>query len=162
MNTQQQTDLRRAHAASLAAQARAKRESAEYDAAQQERAAQQQQLKKGTMTAAHTPGPWHAEFACHVDEATTDVGQGAFQILSVAGEAGGVLCSRHRWPEREEEMNANARLIAAAPEMLEVLQEIDKRLSMCATAGLSASDAYDSYFQFILESAIKKATGATP
>ena len=49
MTAQQQTDLRRAHAASVAAQAKAKRESAEYDAAQQERAAQQQQQqRKGT------------------------------------------------------------------------------------------------------------------
>ena len=89
MTAQQETDRRRAHAASVALQARIKKENAAHDAQQ-------------------------------------------------------------------------ARLIAAAPDLLAALQEIDKRFSMCATAGLSASDAYDSYFQCMAQSAIAKATGGTP
>ena len=89
MTAQQETDRRRAHAATVAMQAKAKRDDAAYDAQQ-------------------------------------------------------------------------ARLIAAAPDLLAALQEIDKRFSMCATAGLSASDAYDSYFQCMAQSAIAKATGGTP
>lgn len=37
-----------------------------------------------------------------------------------------MLCSRLCWPEREEEMHANARLIAAAPDMLQVLQDLQE------------------------------------
>lgn len=105
------------------------------------------------VTAKHTPGPWRAEFACHVNEHVTDVGQGAFQILSAdKNRAGWVLCSRHRWPEHEQEMNANARLVAAAPDLLEALQD-------CRRALLNAGATGELEF---VDAAIKKATGGTP
>lgn len=53
-----------------------------------------------------------------------------------------------------------ARIAAAAPELLEALISMRDRLQICAKNGLSASDAYDSFYQEIVEEAIAKATGS--
>ena len=79
------------------------------------------------MSAHHTPGPWTAEYCCYTDSETTAVGEGSFQILDGPdSRTAAVLCTRLRWPERAREMEANARLIAAAPALLEVLQELEE------------------------------------
>ena len=54
----------------------------------------------------------------------------------------------------------NARLIAAAPDLLKALKYINERLSAGAAIGLTADDVYDSFYQEIVRSALKKATGA--
>jgi hypothetical protein len=54
----------------------------------------------------NTPGPWVAEL----------YEGGAFDIRPF-GEDGPILAGRNAWHEKELEMAANARLIAAAPEM---------------------------------------------
>ena len=67
---------------------------------------------------AHTPGPWRVHCdPCHYDTAS-DVSSDCGQLFaSVGGKAG--------WQEQE----ANARLIAAAPDLLEALFEADRFLS---------------------------------
>jgi hypothetical protein len=55
---------------------------------------------------------------------------------------------------------ANARLIATAPELLRVLQLIDKRLRDCDMAGISATDAYDSFYREEVEAVLALATPA--
>ena len=63
--------------------------------------------KGETMTTAHTPGPWHSmEFS---DVVTSQSGW----VVARGGPVGG---SR---PAADEEVWANARLIAAAPDLLE-------------------------------------------
>jgi hypothetical protein len=48
---------------------------------------------------------------------------GCFQILDNENESSAnVLCTRNPWPERADEMRANARLIAAAPDLLAFAQ----------------------------------------
>ena len=63
----------------------------------------------------HTPGPWVAEVYEH----------GEFEIEAHGqGSSGGllVICSRNKHQGRPYEFEANARLIAAAPKMYELLK----------------------------------------
>ena len=56
--------------------------------------------------------------------------------------------------------DANAQLIAAAPELLAALISIKKRLEECSKVSeISARDAYDSFYQEVVNDAIAKATG---
>ena len=65
------------------------------------------------MTGKHTPGPWVAQTdPCHYDTLSDVVGGDGNLFVSVGGKAS--------WQEQE----ANARLIAAAPELLEALVEV--------------------------------------
>ncbi len=60
------------------------------------------------------------------------------------------------WPTIES--NANAKLIAAAPDLLQALQEIKERVDQCKNAPLvSINETFDSYYQKVLEDAINKA-----
>lgn len=69
--------------------------------------------------AKHTPGPWNAEIYEHGEFAIEAHGQ---------GHSGGtlVICSRNRHQGRPTEFEANARLIAAAPELLSVLKMVQE------------------------------------
>ena len=63
----------------------------------------------------HTPGPWHVlgEHGC------------AFQIGDhVDASKASILATRFMWEGKEQEMAANGRLMAAAPELLEALQDL--------------------------------------
>ncbi len=69
------------------------------------------------MSAKYTPGPWVAESWHH--EAT---GQGGWSF-----SAGGYrlpLCDMEMDPSKEDEPEANARLIAAAPDLLTALKSL--------------------------------------
>jgi len=64
----------------------------------------------------HTPGPWEID----------GFYQGAFEVIAPkASVTRGrlVICSRGQHELREREFQANARLIAAAPDLLEALKE---------------------------------------
>jgi hypothetical protein len=64
----------------------------------------------------HTPGPWRVTYS---DDGGFQVGvelhDGAFDV---------VICVRGSWTHRVKESLANARLIAAAPELLAALKEM--------------------------------------
>lgn len=62
------------------------------------------------MNAQHTPGPWIVD------------GQGIRAL--VRGSNGVIVAVRHRQPSEEHE--ANARLIAAAPDMLQMLRVVER------------------------------------
>jgi hypothetical protein len=69
------------------------------------------------MSAKHTPGPWIVEY----DK------EGAWEVASPNGSRTNgylVVCSRKAHHLMADQMNANARLIATAPELLEALQTI--------------------------------------
>ena len=69
-------------------------------------------------TAEHTPGPWSAEE--WTSRARTTV------LAPIEGVAGGIViadCGPSRSGYCDSETEANARLIAAAPDMLEALKE---------------------------------------
>lgn len=97
----------------------------------------------------HTPGPWSSD---HEYEETWDtqtniyVGVKNILIAQVCETDGNIS---------NEEFEANARLIAAAPDLLEALKRIE---FMCA----APPDFSDATMQEIARAAIAKATGQTP
>lgn len=66
------------------------------------------------VVSAHTPGPWVT-------------GSGGFESVKTPGPNGRPIAlvagETQRWPFREGEMLANARLIAAAPDLLEAVRD---------------------------------------
>lgn len=66
------------------------------------------------MSARHTPGPWQAIGTC--------VGNAKGERRFVVGITRTAYAS-------QDEMRANARLIAAAPELLEALEAVDRMFS---------------------------------
>lgn len=99
------------------------------------------------MSAAHTPGPWKVVMQYGVWHVREDPlnwdGRGYQHVASLPTEKKG--------SHYGEMFSANARLIAAAPELLEALQFIREHGE--EFSGLAAKKAI---------AAINKATGATP
>ena len=93
------------------------------------------------MSAQHTPGQWAVSGFI--------VNSGAPNYTPVAD------CETDN-----EWMVANARLIAAAPELLAALKDIVDRLTLCAELGATAHEAFDSFYQNLASDAIAKATGS--
>ncbi len=93
------------------------------------------------MTTKHTPGPWSPAYLDHAGQRV------------VKGEHIEICtCWHHSVMSIEKEMEANARIIAAAPDMFEAL---DRSLSWLASyPGGGASECYDQ-----ARSAIAKARG---
>lgn len=98
----------------------------------------------------HTPGPWEAELGR----------DGAFSIESYKGGITSgllVLASRNQHPLLAEQMHANARLIAAAPDLLEALQ-----MGYAETMDyirLNNLGAENNQWLVMARAAIRKATG---
>ena len=108
------------------------------------------------MTTKHTPGPWHLFHGAHCGLSIDD-GPGAFSVGDApTKESANILCSRYQWPERAEEMEANARLIAAAPDLLEALQVMVRDYA-AAHASHGALEMAPALFQ--AQQAIAIATG---
>lgn len=95
----------------------------------------------------HTPGPWNAEIYVHGEFAI---------VVHRQGHSGGtlVICSRKRHPGRQTEFEANARLIAAAPDLLESLTN----LVGLAKLGAASLDKYHAALSDA-EAALAKARG---
>lgn len=73
--------------------------------------------------AQHTPGPWVVKPSVWLGGTAHSEGPGIFSIEGARTET--VICDRRtHWPEQADVMAANARLIAAAPELLEAPQEL--------------------------------------
>jgi hypothetical protein len=99
------------------------------------------------MSAGFTPGPWAAELGRN----------GSF---SIEAERGGiangllVLASRNEHPLMADQMHANARLIAAAPELLEALKSLVHSLDESDLIHDDQRQAFNAS-----KAAIAKATG---
>ena len=92
----------------------------------------------------HTPAPW------------------AYNFESIDPEWAVVITSSGRVVANvnaDFRQAANARLIAAAPVLLEALKSINERFSQAADAGASIVEAYDSFYRDLVQDAINKATG---
>lgn len=92
------------------------------------------------MSAQHTPGPWHVGGS---DKSTIYNKYGQ----RIANSFEGVLVTQ----ASDETCQANARLIAAAPDLLELLQEL--------VDGMTDVEDSDSRVLFRARAAIAKATG---
>ena len=96
------------------------------------------------MSAKHTPGPWRL---CRVD--TDLVLDGNYKAIAKASfRATSTMNLVH-------ETKANARLIAAAPELLEALKTLTAYLGKTATHTSDLEAVWDA------EKVIRKATGET-
>jgi hypothetical protein len=99
--------------------------------------------------AEHTPGEWHLD-ACP---------DGAFQVCDGPDfDSAAVICSRNSWPRRAEESNANARLIAAAPDLLAACEQVLHFLDYLQD--LWGKEAITDMAARTLRSAVEKAKGA--
>lgn len=111
----------------------------------------------------HTPGPWTAkneQGMYLVDHQWTADHGSAPMSMSAPVHANGeviALVVAEYWPEAK--VDANAILIAAAPDLLEAIQSVHKRLLRCIELDLSAEEAYDYFYQEIVREAIAKALG---
>jgi hypothetical protein len=93
----------------------------------------------------HTPAPWKiATFDGPHEYASIEAGDGISELIRV--------CDIPNWPCAIEEMQANAHLIASAPDLLAILNEVCMQHDM----GLNKIEAslYD-----IAKAAIRKAKG---
>jgi len=97
----------------------------------------------------HTPGPWTAE--THANGGFDVCGRGGHGAMSAY-----VVCARQAH-ELKHETHANARLIAAAPELLEAL---DRLASKCVFP-TSGNDAFQEAVSHA-RSVLAKATGEQP
>jgi hypothetical protein len=105
------------------------------------------------MSAQHTPGPWHADGRLAGDGAYTQIiGQDGTPVAEV------ILWSNIDYEEggdsEWEELAANARLIAAAPEMLQALRRAVLALAFASQTSPAMLDDYNA-----VSAAITKATG---
>lgn len=85
----------------------------------------------------HTPGPWDVEFAPddlpHL--------RGAWNVAAGVGRYRCVVASRNLWPHRGGESDANAHLIAAAPDLLAALKWAHQHCTMLYGNGDAMVDA---------------------
>jgi hypothetical protein len=102
------------------------------------------------MSAKHTPGPWEILEHCWSDasiRSTDDYVVCSLNIRHVATEATQAMC--------EDRMDADARLIAAAPELLEALKII-------ASGGSEQFNWSMTKAEELARTAIAKAEGGPP
>lgn len=86
------------------------------------------------MSNEHTPGPWV------VETDNRDLEAGGYWIVEESGIK--TICGRGGWTNRVEESIANARLIAAAPDLLAGLRSL-----AAETAHVDSCDACRYYAQ---------------
>jgi hypothetical protein len=97
------------------------------------------------MSAKHTPGPWTLNKTGGIPIVGFDVGDGG-ELLPIVPEV-------HGYNKREAK--SNARLIAAAPDMLAALRRAVLALAFAAETSPAMRDDYEA-----VSAAIAKATGA--
>jgi hypothetical protein len=102
----------------------------------------------GVKRSEHTPGPWLIEESSNEDEFANVFGPNDRPVAGIYIENDG-----SETPSEED--TANARLIAAAPEMLQALKDVSNAYQEMFAVMPVAFQTYDS----IVESAIAKASG---
>lgn len=109
------------------------------------------------MSTQHTPGEWRISGVSQED-GSIFIAKNQIVICYVTNAASIFEVVLKQTPETQF---ANARLIAAAPDMYEALKSIDARLRECMAIGLglTAADVYDSFYREIVRAALAKASG---
>lgn len=104
------------------------------------------QMQEVVVMSKHTPGPWHVD--------TSSISQ-----FNIVDSNLFVVCDTICGEEKSDEVNeANAKLIAAAPEMLEILERAYKTLRpIIAEIALPSKD----HLMGSMNAVIKKAKGET-
>lgn len=97
----------------------------------------------------HTPGPWHVD---------------PKRSLRVAGPNDETICSTGAGDSTRDQWEANARLIARVPDILETLKKAERGLSF-AIARMEPSDLFYRKMEATrrtVQAAIARANGASP
>jgi hypothetical protein len=116
------------------------------------------------MSTEHTPGPWW--FSQHDSIGRYDIGQGDVVMFRSVLRSDSGPGEAPITDNRDEHTQANARLIAAAPDLLEALRAATNDIALAAeTAKARGNDAVfaelTSHLR-IYRAAIAKAEGTTP
>lgn len=105
----------------------------------------------------HTPGPWILD--------GVENGGGGITCAWIAkadkhGAADGRVAGAfgNCLVKTDAKVIANAKLIAAAPMMLATLRDLKERLRQCADAPVTAHEAFDSFYELLIDEAIARAT----
>jgi hypothetical protein len=117
--------------------------------------------EQNATTATHTPGPWNIEYP--FSEPGVYVAGPNTGLIAKLYEPDACMFNKDSKVSRE----ANARLIAAAPELLEALKTVAEHLRLtmaeyrrhCATHGVDAIHPLDDPVMAKARAAIAKATG---
>lgn len=97
--------------------------------------------------AGHTPGPWGVAYLDSNGQAVVKA-----EHIEIA------TCWHHCVESIEKEMHANARLIAAAPDLLEALREAQTLAKLALTlTGCRSDDEYVAHVQQKIDAALTKA-----
>ena len=96
-----------------------------------------------------TPGPWRAE-------RTPASAYFDWTVMAPSGKGR----TMHIGIDTDN-TEADARLIAAAPDLLAALKDIDDRLRECSALPITAAEAYDTFFRTLVADAIAKADGTS-
>jgi hypothetical protein len=96
----------------------------------------------------HTPGPWSTE--CNLPFGHQPRVESTAKLIAVVGNAE-ANC--------QDEWEANARLIAAAPDMLAALQRQSENIKRWLNTGIPAGPAESKSISDQIDAAIAKATG---
>ncbi len=114
------------------------------------------------MSTAHTPGPWLVKARLWQGGTTHVEGPGVFSIEDAATET--VICDRRTpWPEQAAVMEANARLISAAPELLDALRDLHHmcELALAGKNGVQHSNLETRLGTFVHAEPLMKAAEAS-
>jgi hypothetical protein len=104
-------------------------------------------MDTNTKPTAHTPGPWHAE--CRDGDMRIIAVEDDQRIARINED----MIDANDMPSYSSEAHANARLIAAAPEMLNALE-----LALVTIRRLAKTDSANGTMD-VVRAAITKATG---
>jgi hypothetical protein len=100
----------------------------------------------------HTSGPWKAELEAVEDQSSVPT----VFIFGPSGVGMGRVAMAYAECGRESELLSNARLIAAAPELLEMLSDIAQELHISSEMGGMTEKACRFYRDSIREFITKK------
>jgi hypothetical protein len=122
------------------------------------------------MTTKHTPGPWSLAYN---EDGSLQLGGNGELHTSVFSESGFGIVAQVMFKKtrilgdsiklQEQTFNANARLIAAAPELLEALRSLENRLTSLANSAKTplwvTSRIYELLMDLKISEVVTKATG---
>jgi hypothetical protein len=113
------------------------------------------------MNGQHTPGPWTLETVRTQTGICHKIGPFPWKHGHQNHACVYVDYPNHdNRGQFEDELTANAHLIAAAPHMYDVLCDLRSRIKACANLPISTNEVFDSFYAELINDAIAKAKGA--
>ena len=105
----------------------------------------------------HTPGPWVLDDPCENNPQRAMGGEQIFKVTG-CGFGSGLIADVSSWWYSRESAKANARLIAAAPDMLAALEQVLELHAKCERENMIDWQWFDAAY-YAARAAIAKARG---